>query len=720
MKIKKATHSSDSMLYILIAVLCALVFISIYGVYVLIPQYTDWLMAGGDLSQHYLGWVAYRNSDWHFPIGMVDGLAYPYETSIIFTDSIPLVALFFKILSPILPDSFQYFGLWGICTFMLQGLMAAKILSKYTDNKMALVVCALLFVYTPIMIYRMYYHTALAGHWILLLALQTVFSSESFSEDKHFYSRAGLLGLLTGSVHIYFILMNGIVLLGACLLDMMQNKRVKRSIIALIVYILTAAVMVAFFGGFDSGMMPHNGGLGRYSFNLNGLYNPQGWSSMFDALPVYTEVQMEGFAYLGAGFLFLLLMIPVLIFCKFPKNELAVCRNKIFALLVIILISAIVAISPVITFGENVIWEIPLPESVFKLWSVFRASGRVIWTPVYIIMLCSCIFLCRLLNKKMLVCTLLFTLLLQGYDMKQVLYSINKEYNQETEYQSLLQDVDFWNAVSEIESIEHIVYCDEFDKDTMYSVFDWASKNKMTTNSFYFARPIMDDNVSLAIQESLNKASDEYLFLFSADSPLQCINYNLNYYSVDQFLVGYSEKIDGFSPISKVDLIKSIDIGDNICFMLDGYNASPYIESGIYSPETWGSWTSGNNMVMYVIINSDVHNLQCEMDMRVFNNQQHVVIRVNEEIVYDNIITEGPIVFDFNNPGLGEVIKIEFTMPDAVSPKDVTVSSDARILALGIKNMYFCDDNLAAEAGKGCRYDRCPSRTDTAALEYFS
>ena len=42
--------------------LSALLFILIYGVSVLNPAYTDWLMAGGDLSQHFLGFAIYQFS----------------------------------------------------------------------------------------------------------------------------------------------------------------------------------------------------------------------------------------------------------------------------------------------------------------------------------------------------------------------------------------------------------------------------------------------------------------------------------------------------------------------------------------------------------------------------------------------------------------------------------------------------------------------------------
>lgn len=55
---------------------------------ILNPMYADWLMNGEDLTQHYFGWKAYRESGWHFPIGMTDTLAYPNLTTVVFTDSI--------------------------------------------------------------------------------------------------------------------------------------------------------------------------------------------------------------------------------------------------------------------------------------------------------------------------------------------------------------------------------------------------------------------------------------------------------------------------------------------------------------------------------------------------------------------------------------------------------------------------------------------------------
>ena len=46
------------------------IFLAIYGVRILDPTYDDWLLQGGDMTQHYIGWMYFRRSDWHFPIGM--------------------------------------------------------------------------------------------------------------------------------------------------------------------------------------------------------------------------------------------------------------------------------------------------------------------------------------------------------------------------------------------------------------------------------------------------------------------------------------------------------------------------------------------------------------------------------------------------------------------------------------------------------------------------
>lgn len=288
-------------IYVVVAVLSAVVFCLIYGVRVLDPTYTDWLMAGGDLSQHYLGWTAYRASSWHFPIGMVDTLAYPNLTSIIFTDSIPLFAVLFKLLSPILPNEFQYFGFWGIMCFVLQGILAARIIKNFTENKVVITMASILFALMPIMIQRMYGHSALAGQWVLIFGLELIFAHKKYEKSKRIYVMVGLMGMLSVFVHMYFVLMNGIILLGICFINILGCQRLKRSGIILLEYLASVVMATWILGGFSGGVSARSGGLGVYSSNLNSLFNPQGWSRIFKDLSLYGKGQYEGFGYLGGG-----------------------------------------------------------------------------------------------------------------------------------------------------------------------------------------------------------------------------------------------------------------------------------------------------------------------------------------------------------------------------------------------------------------------------------
>ena len=86
------------------ALLGALVFVVVYGVRVLDPTSVDWILnnPSPDPSQHYLGWAFFRSSPWRLPyLGANYSVVYPYRTSILFTDSIPLLALLCKLLSPV-------------------------------------------------------------------------------------------------------------------------------------------------------------------------------------------------------------------------------------------------------------------------------------------------------------------------------------------------------------------------------------------------------------------------------------------------------------------------------------------------------------------------------------------------------------------------------------------------------------------------------------------
>ncbi len=548
MKIKNLFSGRE--IYWLVGIFSALVFILIYGGYIINPLYTDWLFMGGDPTQHYLGWVAYRKSAWHFPIGMVDNLAYPHLTSIIFTDSLPLFAVPFKILSPILPENFQYFGLWGIMSYMLQGIFTCRIVKKYTQSKVVIVLSSVLAVLTPVMIWRMFGHTSLAGHWILIYALGLLFLREKYREGNRIYIDIAIIALLSSSVHIYFILMNGIIIAGFCLLDILENKRVVRTLIILAEFIAVSAAVVGLLGGFSSGMEPQNEGLGKYSSNLNTFYNPVGWSSVLRDRAMYGDGQYEGFGYLGIGFILLLFICIVLLVGQIDIKEMFRTHWKLIVSMgAVFITSFLLALSPVITKGDKVLLQINLPVFLTDQLSIFRATGRIIFICVYVIEICAFIILCKGINKnRIIVAVLGVALLLHLYDIHWILQQKHAQFGHVDQYKSPLATTEFWDTLANNKELKHIVYYEKPQKNTYYAITDWALANDKTMSDFYFARSI-DDKVKQTKDKAFSEFPEDTFFIFPNYELMNCLRYDLNYYLVDDLIIGYVNEIEGFTPM---------------------------------------------------------------------------------------------------------------------------------------------------------------------------
>ena len=116
---------SNKKLILICGVIGVLIFILIYGISTLDVTYDDWIFNGyveKDIELHYAGWLAFRNSQWSWPLGLIKNLQYPYGIVVSYTDSIPIVSIIMKLVSNILPQTFQFFGWYILICFVLQGV----------------------------------------------------------------------------------------------------------------------------------------------------------------------------------------------------------------------------------------------------------------------------------------------------------------------------------------------------------------------------------------------------------------------------------------------------------------------------------------------------------------------------------------------------------------------------------------------------------------------
>ena len=533
---------------IVAALLGGIAFVLIYGLKILNPLYTDWLLTGGDPSQHYLGWEFFRRSDWYFPLGLTDQLAYPLKTSVIYTDSIPIFAVFFKLFRSILPQQFQYFGIWGLLCFVLQGYYAAKILGERSSSKTVILAGSIFFIVSPIMVFRMYYHTALAAHWLILLAIYFYFKHEKEYRDIFKpVMQWGILGILIGSIHLYFVPMCGAILLGYILCSIWKERKIRiRFFYPGISFSVGLFLTVYLLGGLSSGADTGTNNLGLFSFNLNAFLNPMSYSTLLKNTslwdwPFYTQGQYEGFSYLGMG-------IILLCACGIVLMIRNICRRRkpsVYQIMTVLMSVGLIvmAASPTITWNDKLLLQLPYSSTIYKYWGIFGSCGRMAWPVVYFLMIFGITSIGNMKWKRKEISNVIIILacLVQVIDLSGQLYKRHENYSKKVVYQSPLAGT-VWDDIISTGEYKHVVWVTHnVDHDDVIQVAVYAMKNDMTMGNFYFARGIDKRDI---IEEQLQNTAEDcvYVFLKSDDTFEYEIyeNYEdvLHFYPCGDYMIG--------------------------------------------------------------------------------------------------------------------------------------------------------------------------------------
>lgn len=526
-----------------IIILSSIVYFLIYGTKLINPQYDFWLLKGGDLTQHYIGWEFFRKSTWQFPIGLMNTMSYPNNVSVIFTDSIPIAAILFKLMSPLLPNTFQYFGLWELLCFVLQGVFSYRILHLLTKNKMGSILGALFFITSPIFIARVYFHTALSSQWLILAALY-IFYQTSFNNklgSKSLLLQWGILGFLCSFIHLYYIPMCGIIMVATLLIKVYREKKILRSLIIGSFYILICFISIFMLGGFSHDHQLDAGGLGQFSFNLNGFFNSMGWSKFFSPLTSYGEGSGDGFAYLGIG---IILLTGIVLLCKIKERLYEHIKNNMLPLNVIpylfmIILFLLISCSHILAINGHIFFKLPYPEKIISLWGMFRASGRFIWPVIYILMIYLISYTINSIkNQKILTVVLMTMFILQIYDISGVLKNKHEEFTSSYEEYGLISN-DEW--IDLLKNKKHIVFVSKVteNQDILYSISQYAIENNMTINDFYFAHSAVSGEIIECLNEYYMNDINKYTaYIFKTDDYENIQKFDLDYFNIDNFIVG--------------------------------------------------------------------------------------------------------------------------------------------------------------------------------------
>ena len=396
-----------------------------YSLSILDPTNVGWIKDNQDPFQAFLGWTAFRYSDWQWPLGMSRLVAYPNGMPLIATDSNPLVSIPLKLLSPLLPYPFQFEGWWLFISVFLSYGLAFRLIRDLSGPPLASAVGAALVAVAPILPFR-WLHNSLSSQWLILAALSIFLRPRP---DGATVARYAGLHALAVALHPYFVPMiapvAGMDLARRTVYRLNEGKGWLRSLAPMAlgsVVIAIAGLIAAWVNGIS--VLTHVGAdVGLFTMDPLAWFNPLGTSSF---LPSWKTGwgQYEGYQYLGLGGLFLALTGAVILAVwggrdAKPFGHAALWLAPAFA------VWYLMAVSPTVTaFGHVVLTfnadNLPLFGCVL---TIFRSSGRFGWPITYFILL-SGVLLTLTLDRRTALAILAAALLIQVVDLVPLAKSV--------------------------------------------------------------------------------------------------------------------------------------------------------------------------------------------------------------------------------------------------------------------------------------------------------
>ncbi len=686
-------------------VLCligAAAFVFVTGGRIAVPTHVDWIK-DGDPAQAWLGWQFFRTTPLlQWPLGLNPAYGAEIATSIIFTDLLPLFAFLFKPLQPILPDRFQYFGLWLLVCFILQPFFAWKLLSNFTRDNALLIAGSLFFLLAPIALVRLHGHYALCGQWLLLWGLHLYFRGTFLG------SSWVLLVSLAALIQGYFVPM----VFGIFLADLAQRLLLRQVRPLWAASYLVAAVaclaLVAWSAGYfvvEGGVK--TGGFGHFRMNLLAPLDPGWLGSLFLRAQDVGPGDYEGFAYLGLGMLALALFAVAGLFSGVrPRLD-----SRTLPILIACLGMAAYALSNKISIGKVELISYELPPLADLVTGAFRSSGRFIWPAVYALYAVILLSVFRQMARKRALAVVAVLFAAQVLDMTPALQRFRESFVNAAAWQSPLR-APIWESFGrEYRRVVVVLPANHFK--SWLPLGRFAMQHRMSINAVYMSR-VDAAKLDLARRRTAEDVADgkfaaDSLYIFEGTGLWRAALLRLS----SQDLAGH---VDGFRVLApgmkacrgcKFEGIVSVadselpafGFGQRIDFSSKGPIAGD-LNIGWHTPENWGVWGRENATVVLKLTESP----DGDVSMRV---NAHALLTKDQPKLPVTIVANGRAVetleYRLGDPrgeravtipgavfaGANGVLRLEFRTGGLRSPAELGLSRDPRRLGLGVVSLTF-------------------------------
>lgn len=392
---QKADDMSKMKIYLIFIITGTLYALSFLNLSFIMGKSLYWKEPNGDIITHMIGAIYYAQDAWRWPLFYVPKLAFPEGTSIVYTDSLPLLALIAKLTYKVIGQWINYFGYWFLTCFALLGLFTGLCLQEIgCKDRPTQIAGILLALSCPALLTR-WPHAALMGQFLIVWALFLYLNYHRTKNIRHFTLNFMILGMACVLIQTYFILMIIPFFIAGLMQEFIQKELILRHAIISFSAVLLSILFIAYISGMigPDSVKGDTGGFGLFSMNLLSpfipakqylpefIYKHINWSTGSKGSIGFTNLtwdatggQYGGYNYLGIGLFFL-----ILINIRFISHSI---RSHLFLFLSLLCLMML-ALSNRIYLGDWLIADIPLQG--IKIFDYFRCSQRLFW-PVYYIL----------------------------------------------------------------------------------------------------------------------------------------------------------------------------------------------------------------------------------------------------------------------------------------------------------------------------------------------
>jgi len=676
--------------------------------------------------QHYLGWAFYRQSPWSFPIGLNPDFGLGFSASIVYSDSIPLLALLFKPFDFLLSQPFQYLGIWTLLCFILQAFFAWLLIGLITQKIDLRLLATALFVFSPPLLWRVGFHNSLVGHFLILAALYLVLRP---ANRRSYFAWLALLvcaalthSYLLAIVFIFF----WVSMVNTCYALYFSRSKVGPAqgryrqfflmacgaLLSMLILLLTlwqAGFFAVSFSAGKGGIFTTTGMYGTYGANLLALFYGNGWSYV-NTLLLDQRDRNESFLYLGLG---IIALIP---FALWQIHLVTWLKLRPYSLIFIAALGLIIfSASQNVAIGPYH-FSYTLPEKAIAVAGLLRASARLFW-PVYYLLIWAIVYLIIKGYRPTVAARLLsVALVIQIIDTSAGWLPMRARFNQAvaSQFVTPLKDP-FWAAAAL--RYQKVVRIPADNSAVGWDIFaSYAAIHHLSTSSAFLSR--VDETKVAAINVHLKD------MLVTGEFDLQTL-YILSNAEVITALRHLRPgdllaRINGFNVlapawlacatclpvppnqvISKNLLVPSI--GQVMHFNQTGSGQYFLAQGQWATPEPWGVWAIGSTASLKMPLTPNLQAKSLVLEARALLNamypKQIVQIWVNGDNIGEVNLTQAehnqitiPIAaLRASNKGLENLgmLHIEMQFMNSVSPKDLGMSDDVRKLAVGLESATF-------------------------------